>query len=824
LLTAFDKPLTTFEGRLLSIRFLSIINEKFEIGNNYLHFLINQLTLENVQNVSEMVKVLVNFKCNPSLKNDEFDSPADLLDKKSKSLNLNPEVISLIHSRLRGGNREPTQIIIEHDSESEKSEQAFGTLMKSIEQFDEKKFIDGFEKFKDQLSQSESSRLLEAAIVRDLVDIVKTLFDGSPYVKESWHDGEFKLAPAFLACFLGHHRVLKVLLSESTLMFTCEKTRRNLLHQICSSFKIFMGDRQKCFDLVIADSRCTSVLVNAIDGEGRAPLFYACHNGFDNLAKELLRRGAYIGHESIIDCIDKEVLTEFLDECVKTSKDVRDKNCEITVDYRFLVAPKVLATSHSELEPAHLIANSSSLGDLTLHPVISSFLWFKWKRVNFIVYLNLLVYFCFMLFLGAFIIKHFHNSVQANANVSRFSDEDNKLNTPVFKTSIQRNLGSSENPTTLSIVRFNSEDSPVKVEREAPSILALIFGFSSSKTSESKRTRRSVGENSFNANFENDFYENATPYRICFFGVCLMTLYEIIQCVMSYKKYFLKLSNWLDIILLTLAFTVLLGTFKIDPENYKRVRAVTILVMAAQTIQLIAKISFMSMSLHMAIFKRVCVTFMKTLGLYLILILAFAMSFYTLDENDESDSSSNHNESSFSNPFMSIITVVRMMLSDFDTVNLDEKDPFKGVIFLLFVLLITVVLFNLLTALAISDTHEILKDAELVDTKKRISILNALEKMFAFFKLSFANIFPEMSSIMFQPNKSRVIYFKKNAKEPNELRIFVQNAGKIRNAINVCANKFKNWVTSKTEDKLSVKSIEKFVTIAKAQRELILNR
>jgi Ion transport protein len=205
----------------------------------------------------------------------------------------------------------------------------------------------------------------------------------------------------------------------------------------------------------------------------------------------------------------------------------------------------------------------------------------------------------------------------------------------------------------------------------------------------------------------------------------------------------------------------------------------------------------------------------------LILILAFAMSFYTLDEKDGSESTSGENSESFSNPFMSIITVVRMMLSDFDTVNLDENDPFKGVIFLLFVLLITVVLFNLLTALAISDTHEIMKDAELVDAKKRISILNTLEKILAFFKLSFANVFPEMSSIMFQPNKTRAVQFKQTVEKPSEVKIFVRNAGKVRNAVNVCATRLKNWITAKTEDTLSVKAVEKFVAIAKAQRDLI---
>lgn len=101
-----------------------------------------------------------------------------------------------------------------------------------------------------------------------------------------------------------------------------------------------------------------------------------------------------------------------------------------------------------------------------------------------------------------------------------------------------------------------------------------------------------------------------------------------------------------------------------------------------------------------------------------------------------------------------------MMLADFDTFKLDEKDYFQGFIFLLFVVLITIVLFNLLNALAISDTIKILQEAELVDTKKRISILNTYEKLFRIVGKRLANILPEMSRITITPNVSNVIKVK----------------------------------------------------------------
>jgi hypothetical protein len=115
------------------------------------------------------------------------------------------------------------------------------------------------------------------------------------------------------------------------------------------------------------------------------------------------------------------------------------------------------------------------------------------------------------------------------------------------------------------------------------------------------------------------------------------------------------------------------------------------------------------------------------------------------------------NEETFSNPFLSVITTVRMMLSDFENVKIKPEDHFHGFIFLLFIVLITVVLFNLLNALAISDTNNILRDAELVDTKKRISILSSYERFFSFFKPTFTSIFPQVSKIILTPNKDNVV-------------------------------------------------------------------
>ena len=141
--------------------------------------------------------------------------------------------------------------------------------------------------------------------------------------------------------------------------------------------------------------------------------------------------------------------------------------------------------------------------------------------------------------------------------------------------------------------------------------------------------------------------------------------------------------------------------------------------------------------------------------LYFMLIFAFAMAFYTLyggqklendkdilrSDNNDTATDKEEDDNSFTDILMSTITVIRMMLSDFDGVKLQADNQFNSFIFLTFVLLITIVLFNLLNALAINDTQEMMKFAENVDVRKRIRMINTCEKVLQFMGIEFFNIY-----------------------------------------------------------------------------------
>lgn len=709
------------------VKKMLIMNEKFAGGKNYLHILVSRLTKDNESEISEMIKELSRHGCSLNTLNDQEETPFHLL-LKSKEVGRNLKEFfgksQLIDFYLHKDSEDfLKELGFEETSLNPTKDAAF--MIQIIEQFNEERFVkefNGLLNFKDQLTT-----VLDSAIKRNLHKIVEVIVAKT--------EVNNKRASAFLACQFGHHQVLKVLLTDETFEF--KNSDQNLLHKILEEENLHASDRLKCYDLIVADPRCTNEIINGFDMKQQTPLSYASVKGLNEIVVDLLRRGAFIGHDSVVKNIDKKFLTDFLDENIKCCDDLKDKNCEIHVDYRFLMDEK----SDLEVQTLHKISKNSELKEVILHPVILSFLELKWKKINFIVYFNLLVYFCFMMFLGSFVINFFHHEVYNQERVA---------------------------VTT----RFGEDDS----HDQGLNMLSWLFGFSSG----SKRVKRSVNiEDTDDAKRWKLLSENEISYKLCFFGVILLTIYEVIQFATSYKKYFFKFNNWLDIAMISLSFVVLVKSFDFKPDHFKKIRSVMILIMAAQTIQLISKVSFLSMSLHMTIFKKVCATFLKTIALYMILILAFAMSFYTLNDrkgsgsiNSIKTSSQSEENDNFSDIFVSIITTVRMMLSDFDSMKVKPEDRFEGIIFLLFMILITAVLFNLLNALAVKDTDDLMKIAEIIDTKKRILILNSYEKLFKLFNLTFANIFPQMATVIIRPNNNNKVQGVQNSGESRFVPIY----------------------------------------------------
>lgn len=81
---------------------------------------------------------------------------------------------------------------------------------------------------------------------------------------------------------------------------------------------------------------------------------------------------------------------------------------------------------------------------------------------------------------------------------------------------------------------------------------------------------------------------------------------------------------------------------------------------------------------------------------------------------------------------MAVIKTMVMFTGEFDASSLELEDgnPVIPVVFIFFVFLMTIVLFNLLNALAIDDTQRIRQEGELIDLCERVEVVNTYERIF----------------------------------------------------------------------------------------------
>jgi hypothetical protein len=123
----------------------------------------------------------------------------------------------------------------------------------------------------------------------------------------------------------------------------------------------------------------------------------------------------------------------------------------------------------------------------------------------------------------------------------------------------------------------------------------------------------------------------------------------------------------------------------------------------------------------MEMFNRVSFTFFRYMTGYSLLVITFALTFYTIFKGSLKRSDAGVS----ADFFRSILETIVMFAGEFEFSNLsfDTLPGTSHVIFLLFVFLVTIVLLNLLNGLAVSDTEKIREKAETLTLVARVRIL-----------------------------------------------------------------------------------------------------
>lgn len=553
-------------------------------SENSLHLLIDLLTNDNYENVSECIKILLLNGCNPNLPNEKSQTPFFKLLKKQTKLIKQKDLVEFFLDKssvdlytyrqdemvnlfkLQNPHRKlPEQTIQNVDPKF---------MMSLVIQRRESEFESYFEAFKESCSNNmqsfngECAKYLEMAAIKNAPNVVELLLENVAIDLSVRAEGAtWKFPPSFVACMQGYYKIVEMFLKQPSLKFCFEKpkefpleknTATTLLHEVCLRFgREKSNDRdvdfKKCFDLLINDSRCTATeVINSKDSYGCTPLHYTTRYKNDDATMALLKKSAYIctpnnlGQRALSD-INKEAFERFLDDSVVSVNRRNNKTHmyvfghdeqEIYIDYSFLIPPK--SEENREIAPLQLITKSKELRHLIKHPVLFSYLYIKWSKLSLLFYINFFMFSLFMLSLIIFIVLC---------------------------------------------------QSIVPEERTKNAAYMFFYGLST-------------------------------------VSVFMLIIREVLQCIFSVKHYFRSKMNWFEMILIFLSCLVLLNQFE---EDFQRIlRGITILLAATEFLTLAGTLPNLSVSTHMVILKTVIITFLKSIALYSILLFGFALCFYTI--------------------------------------------------------------------------------------------------------------------------------------------------------------------------------------------------
>jgi ankyrin repeat protein len=230
----------------------------------------------------------------------------------------------------------------------------------------------------------------------------------------------------------------------------------------------------------------------------------------------------------------------------------------------------------------------------------------------------------------------------------------------------------------------------------------------------------------------------------------LLFVREVCQLVVYCMDYIKSKENWLELLLICFTFTSCSGLVESIQVN-RHLFAIAILLGWFELVLLLGRLPAFSVQTEML--KRVSLTFLSYMARYIVLILAFAFSFYIIfKENVEGE-----NHVLFTNPLISILKTIVMFTGELEAIQL----PFhtlpgtSHVIFLLFTFLVAMILLNLLNGLAVGDTGKVREDAETLSLVARERLIKSILRVnFAlpYFKKRYL-VLPDKKYVLY-PNKT----------------------------------------------------------------------
>merc|ERR1719361_952900 len=474
-------------------------------------------------------------------------------------------------------------------------------------------------------------------------------------------------------------------------------------------------------------------------------------------------------------------MESFLSEfCLKSDGDVVHENFSISFRYDFLApSPDSLPEKYRldeesedllgrdeevrhplpETEPLWHMAQSKEHRHLLKHPVITSFLWFKWERIRRYFNRNLRFFTLFVYMLTWYIFDNFGGKADVcESEVSKTSlwyfffillsvtmcffilkdwiadyksyQRDQKIQND---QKVQNSAMKEGSCVKLSNIIFSSWVETIFI---CIMVALIIFGNAILKI-----------------------------ILICF--LVLLLLRECLELSVSAKRYLTSVENWVELLLMALVLVILVNDCS-QFEMNRHLAAISIVLSWAELIVMLGRHpKLKEYNIYVTMFLKVLKTFAFFLVWYSLFIVAFGLGFFILLHKVDNKPAGEDDYVFFNKAWTSLVKTTTMFIGELEfsdiPVDLDSHlAPLAYCFFLSFVFLIVVVLMNLLNGLAVSDTGTIREKADIFSYRSQVETISTFESMLLGDPFDFLSNVPALLSTLPSCSLFRQLYRNNN--------------------------------------------------------------
>ena len=587
---------------------------------------------------------------------------------------------------------------------------------------------------------SDLQSVYDLAVKKGLHDHVELLLKKGAAVSVS-------SGPVLEASYHGLYKMLRVLRLHGAKIRGTNSSQETALHLVLKR----QGDGGSGTDFVLSLQELlrwagVQALVNKRDDRGNTALHYATQKWDQATVRKLLELGANIGmknhwEELPITKIRPDTMENFLSEfCLQSDGDVVHENFSISFRYDFLApSPDNLPEKFQqeeedkellgkeleegghplpETEPLWHMSQSKEHRHLLKHPVITSFLWYKWQRIRRYFNRNLRFFTLFVYMLTWYIFINFGGKGNTEPSSSAIwyvffillsvamcffiikdwvADYKSYQRDQKIKNAATMKQGSCVKMTNILVSSW------VETIFICIMVSLIIFDFVILKA-----------------------------LLACF--LVLLLIRESLELSVSAKRYLSSFENWTEITIMVLV-SILLVNEGTQFELNRHLAAISIVLSWAELIVMLGRHpKLKEYNIYVTMFLKVLKTFIFFLAWYCLFIIAFGLGFFILLHKTNDEPASDDDYVFFNKAWTSLVKTTTMFVGELEfsdiPIDLDSQfAPLAYAFFLSFVFLIVVVLMNLLNGLAVSDTGIIREKAEIFSYRSQVETISTFESM-----------------------------------------------------------------------------------------------